>query len=1704
MALFDCKHCTTVVVDNFTPSGTGIGGWLRFVDPFSGNYEDVNYPDFESGEIAKWGNKFYIKCPHPTSGGDHIKRFIITDEDCQIGHSTSGPSSVIHSNIYTSTGHGMCAKGDDILIMGSVTIYDPNTSSSTGNWICEVDVSPPTAVVTPLFQTPGHFVHGDIVYIPSTNTIVATMDIAAGTTLAVHYDIGGTVLGQSTLNFAGSNPTSMFSYDTDVYIYPNIASGSITPVVHQFDLTTYSVTPAALVNVGPMIGDAASHPDCFVKDLCYEIGDITDPNHPTIIGGAGGMIFATPFSGLNQTPYYYEVALEDVSTGTTPIDEVVINDVAPFPIQSPYIDGKEPFGCGYEGYNFPLFKAGFPDQGQANITVDTTVPNDMARYGLYPSPPLPNNEAFQDPLNPSGITLSMLASLIVGSPVSGSTFTAITPAWAPGTQPTLTGIYKIDANSQFAIQTIIGPPGGLPGQVFMALPYDSCVFTFSDPMVAPPASQPLKYLYIGGSQPSTPYSTSGAEFGAYIESITLGTSVDFGEGLDNTINIGMHPATPVWATHDIAANMCMDYFINSPGTEKWFLPSLMEFHLMFTTLGPGTPFATTLNLNTDYNELQDTYWTSSEITGSINNPLPLAGPSVIGGPDTLQSFPFAWAYTTQDPTPPYSAFSLPPGPHVIKRCNTLSVRPIRRFECIEREPDIPLGEDTFNWVDNSMLELTWLEQETAKTNDRYGPFTGIGLPGCSGSGWNKTMITGPSDSVVGGGPQITMEYGFDGTVGLNHFTHTMYLTDAAGNKYSAADFDDANNPTGYTFKMWTANKVYLGTWHYQNCNVLSYNDHIFKDWAIANNASWYDPIHFPDAVQLEFTNVTHIHGDYPIVAYGSYMSSLGVDEVRSQKMSGSSQNIITGMNYTHWHLLPNPKLHYAYNNEYEEGTFQGHTSSFCYMRLNCKMADAKPLPLPSIHTGQNTTYQHKNVVCLKDIIQDIQSDPTQTVIRPWVGGNIGVGYPIEQGFITKRYTGGTTNSNYRPWFPWNNNIYGGLTISGTNDELDHYNTLAVSPSGWATGWGGVYANVGPGDPFPTNVGPSLNWGVHFKPAGGIQDMHLQYPKHFLWTWHASFNPPIASQMVLYNDFLDAWDGSCSVGCHYNVGDKGPAGGIIVAVPYMNVHDAANGIIGPVVAPLQGDAVLTNPTKYYFEISEENLNQGDCNAGIVDWVEWGNHNPIPGYATGSWPWGSDGGIDLIGLPGTLNPTVPGYASLWVPDMTIYISPVTGGALVAPTSPASLAMELVGQGKNINDTMMSLTGGNPTANQFLYSTCGLGGAPITVHNAFELCANYESNGYDDWFLPNVGEMELARNYTAPGTLGSSGPDAFTSGWTTWNEEDKQAGHPLQGGAQPYWTCNTMGDDISPTTLANQFFDVGQGGPNPPLPPQPFFDSSLYTYGQSYAYLGRNLDPNSMIQRFKNTFYLIGQGIPGFALNERNIAYQVTSEPIYVNTPTTITPIDKGWKTVTERSMPGNVRAMRRFHCPEPFIPPQDQHTWNFCGYKDVFGNVSYFPTPWFGGTPYPQGPVIMDYLGAGTTGDMFYNDVVANVGTINLGEVISINFSPGLLLWSGVPMQEIYIEYKGILPWDIDFEVTGMLLTPTFFKYNNCGSATGQSIVDPDEDTLARFANTPVSIQRRAKFQYNIESATDEEKEIIKEKEKEREEKREKEKEELLNK
>ena len=188
----DCQDCETVIIDT--------NNAVKFANPFTGASTSITHPEFSAGELAKFGNKFWIKTD-VANVPDTIKEFQI-GPNCSITHVRD-----ISLGPYTSsTGAGMCAKDANTLIIGSISIQ--NTS---GSWmystISEVDISGSTAVITPLFQT-GQ-VAGDIVYIPSSNTIAATISFTNQGVQAIHFDMSGTILGQAS--FSGSNPFSMFS-----------------------------------------------------------------------------------------------------------------------------------------------------------------------------------------------------------------------------------------------------------------------------------------------------------------------------------------------------------------------------------------------------------------------------------------------------------------------------------------------------------------------------------------------------------------------------------------------------------------------------------------------------------------------------------------------------------------------------------------------------------------------------------------------------------------------------------------------------------------------------------------------------------------------------------------------------------------------------------------------------------------------------------------------------------------------------------------------------------------------------------------------------------------------------------------------------------------------------------------------------------------------------------------------------------------------------------------------------------------------------------------------------------------------------------------------------------------------------------------------------------------------------------------------------
>ena len=97
--------------------------------------------------------------------------------------------------------------------------------------------------------------------------------------------------------------TNTYVYNTD----NNTALGDITAFActdTQWGLLPRSSTCSALPLRRFLCGSSPQ----YVQN-CFEIGDK---------GPGGGMIFALPYTGWNQTKYYYEITTKDLSTGGTP------------------------------------------------------------------------------------------------------------------------------------------------------------------------------------------------------------------------------------------------------------------------------------------------------------------------------------------------------------------------------------------------------------------------------------------------------------------------------------------------------------------------------------------------------------------------------------------------------------------------------------------------------------------------------------------------------------------------------------------------------------------------------------------------------------------------------------------------------------------------------------------------------------------------------------------------------------------------------------------------------------------------------------------------------------------------------------------------------------------------------------------------------------------------------------------------------------------------------------------------------------------------------------------------------------------------------------------------------------------------------------------------------------------------------------------
>jgi hypothetical protein len=144
---------------------------------------------------------------------------------------------------------------------------------------------------------------------------------------------------------------------------------------------------------------------------------------------------------------------------------------------------------------------------------------------------------------------------------------------------------------------------------------------------------------------------------------------------------------------------------------------------------------------------------------------------------------------------------------------------------------------------------------------------------------------------------------------------------------------------------------------------------------------------------------------------------------------------------------------------------------------------------------------------------------------------------------------------------------------------------------------------------------------------------------------------------------------------------------------------------------------------------------------------------------------------------------------------------------------------------------------------------------------------------------------------------------------------------------------------------------------------------------------------------------------------------------------------------------------------YTPQPDVHTWNICGIKDINENVVPFNGAW--PVTNTQGPVIMDYLGTNSTGDDFYNDVVSVLGVVNINNVIAVDVSvfgqTASLLLAGYQARVVYFNYVGISPWSQTLTINGLPSQPGLALFNDCGSALGFSLTDPNGNETARLLN-----------------------------------------------
>tara|TARA_R100001594_G_scaffold1298_1_gene5472 strand:+ start:3108 stop:7247 length:4140 start_codon:yes stop_codon:yes gene_type:complete len=560
---------------SLSSSGTVLATYSQISSMLPAGFGYNNNPSYGDG-IACYGNKIWIPFYyHPQ--GNSIQAVLELD----LGGGSFWGNSVSFSRVisinqsFAGDFAVRCGIDSTTLLMsyGHYPNWPSQNPSTTA--LYSFDVSGTSAIETHLFDTIAN--SADAQYIPSSNTYVSS-EITGGGGIR-HYDSSGTVLGST-----GNPGHSVFCHNSKIYI----GWGNQTKI-REFDLNNYilanpGVTPAQVM------GDAASNPECCDATAqpsgeCYDIGDI---------GPEGGIIFAVPLghphnNGVNQTPYYYEVAKNAIATGGTP--EIAFND-----------------SCGDTGVvtKSPIW------------TIFEQAVVHQSSSGVGPIP-IANFSTLGQGAS-AGVTWPYIdwSFVNIGDEVGGVDING-NPLFAPGT--TISDITEMVPNALYYMRVRdLANPGTNP------IIGDCGDFNTSE----------VGLMSVTNTSYPAGFSVAGAEWGAHNKPLTVLN--DFGSGISNTDIIDNYPYSPgtpqsgihPWLnSHDIAATLCKQ--LTSANANDWFLPSFDEFKEIVNQ--PSVVAQLTLNSLGQFSEHR--YWTSS-------NRVPQNYPGITDK--------YAWAYNNDTNT----------------------------------------------------------------------------------------------------------------------------------------------------------------------------------------------------------------------------------------------------------------------------------------------------------------------------------------------------------------------------------------------------------------------------------------------------------------------------------------------------------------------------------------------------------------------------------------------------------------------------------------------------------------------------------------------------------------------------------------------------------------------------------------------------------------------------------------------------------------------------------------------------------------------------------------------------------------------------------------------------------------------------------------------------------------------------------------------